>query len=601
MDESLEQGRAGAAPAGETEPLAARLRAWLQAARAWAAPRAAALACAGLLAVMSLNMLVTIARKSITNDETVLIPAAYYHLAAGDFQLVSEHPPLCKLLAGVPLLFLQPAEARKGLTPVAANPSEYTWAYQERFWEDNKPIYPEISFWSRVPMILLTILTGVVLFLFARELFGEWAAVFAVFLFSIEPTVLAHGRVVQTDIPAAFGYLLSFYALWRHTKAPDWKRAALVGAAGGVALLGKYSMLLVGPVYAVYFIALFVRAPRLSLTRRAAFVQTAVALLSLVLVINAAYFFDSRPMTEGDTNWARVVFAPRGEQVIALERALSYVLPTDFVLGVVWQMWHGHIGHPAGFLGMHSNTGWWHYFPVAFALKTTLPFLLLSLAALGWAAFRYLKTREGRYLFVLVPFALYTAFVMLSTINIGVRYYLPAYPFLFIAGGALLERLLRAQRARKAALACVIALAGWAGVEAARAFPNYMPYMNQLAYEHPPWWYLSDSNVEWGDDIQELADFLRERGETKVRAALLGGGRTLFFNGIEYMSLLDPNVGKRPPTRYAAVGGSFLNGSTVPGREGMPEEQRANYLEQYRQRQPEVVIGGIYVYREDGQ
>ena len=63
--------------------------------------------------------------------------------------------------------------------------------------------------------------------------------------------------------------------------------------------------------------------------------------------------------------------------------ALSYVLPTDFVLGVLWQFWHNRAGHTAGLLGMYSQTGWWYYFPVAFALKATLPFLLLSLAALA--------------------------------------------------------------------------------------------------------------------------------------------------------------------------------------------------------------------------
>jgi hypothetical protein len=53
--------------------------------------------------------------------------------------------------------------------------------------------------------------------------------------------------------------------------------------------------------------------------------------------------------------------------------------------------------------------------------------------------------------------------------------------------------------------------------------PDYVPYMNQLASERPPWEYLSDSNVEWGDDIRALAAYLRARGEKDVRAALSGG------------------------------------------------------------------------------
>src|SRR5215207_3896269 len=498
MDESLRQGRAGAAATAPTDmvEVAAVVRRALREARAWAAPRAARLLCAGILALMALNLLSVIARKSITNDENVLIPAAYYHLVAGDFQLVHEHPPLCKLLAGVPLLFLQPDESPPGLTPPTANPGEHTGVYTNRFWVDNDAAYEQLSYWARVPMILLTVALGALVFLYARDLFGERAALFAVLLFAVEPTVLAHGRVVQTDIPAAFGYLLTFHALRRHALAPEWRRAAWLGAAGGVALLGKFSMLLVGPVLAVYFVALFVRAGRRGLTRRAAAAQTGLALLALLAVVNAAYFFYSRPFQEGDVNWAKIVFEPHGGLVVGVERALSYILPTDFVLGVVYQMWHSRIGHPAGFLGMYSETGWWYYFPVAFALKTTLPVLLLSLAALGWACWRYARTRDGRYLFVLVPFGLYTAFVMMSGINIGVRYYLPAYPFLFVGAGALLDRLSRVKRLKGLAVACVVGLLAWAGVEAARAFPNYMPYMNQLA-TRPHWWYLSDSNVEW--------------------------------------------------------------------------------------------------------
>ena len=590
MDEILTPEREGTA----------ELRQALREARAWAAPRAARLLCAAVLAVMALNMLAVIARKSITNDENVIIPSAYYHLVVGDFRFVQEHPPLCKLLAGVPLLFVQPNEAPQGLTSPTAHPGEHTGVYMNRFWNDNDPAYEHISYWARVPMIFLTVAFGVLVFAYTRDLFGERAALFAVFLFAVEPTVLAHGRVVQTDIPAAFGYLLTFYALRRHALAPTRRRAALLGAAAGVALLGKFSMLLVGFVLAAYFLVLFVRAGRRGLTRRAAVAQTGLALLSTVLVVNAAYFFDRRPFNEGDTNWTKFVFAPHGDLVNGIEYALSYVLPPDFVLGAVWQMWHGRIGHLAGFLGMHSETGWWYYFPVAFALKTTLPFLLASLAALGWGAWSYARARETRHLFVLVPFGLYTAFVMLSGINIGVRHYMPAYPFLFVGAGALLDGLTRLKRARALAIACAVGVLAWAGFEAARAYPNYMPYMNQLA-TRPHWWYLSDSNVEWGDDLRELALYLRARGETRVRAALLGGGRTLFFHGVEYMDLLDPKVGERPATRYAAVGGSYLNGSTIPKREGLTEEQRVNYLDRYRHRRPEVVIGGVYVFREDGQ
>ena len=207
----------------------------LTGALAWARERGAGLACALALSVMALNMLAVISRKSITIDEIVMIPAAYYHLAAGNFQLVHDHPPLSKILAAVPLLFIQPAEIQPRDLPGPPDSPESEWAHQERFWADNRGSFEAISFWARVPMIALTVGLGALVFLFARDLFGARAAAFAVVLYSLEPTVLAHGRVVQTDVPAAFGYLLTAFALYRYALARGWRPALLVGVAGGPA------------------------------------------------------------------------------------------------------------------------------------------------------------------------------------------------------------------------------------------------------------------------------------------------------------------------------------------------------------------------------
>ena len=127
--------------------------------------------------------------------------------------------------------------------------------------------------------------------------------------------------------------------------------------------------------------------------------------------------------------------------------------------------------------------------------------------------------------------------------------------------------------------------------------------MNQLAFSRPHWHYLSDSNVEWGDDMRGLAEYLKARGETSVRAATLGGYATLQFYGIESLDLIAPTDAPLPETRYVAIGASFLNGSTVPARElrgrKLTEEERVNFFDEYRRRTPEAVLGGsTYIFRE---
>ena len=50
---------------------------------------------------------------------------------------------------------------------------------------------------------------------------------------------------------------------------------------------------------------------------------------------------------------------------------------------------HNAGGHSSYLLGMRSDTGWWYYFPVVFAVKSTMAALaatLLLLAAGLWQA-----------------------------------------------------------------------------------------------------------------------------------------------------------------------------------------------------------------------
>ncbi|HYN86320.1 MAG TPA: phospholipid carrier-dependent glycosyltransferase [Pyrinomonadaceae bacterium] len=581
---------------------AGRVRGALAAARDFVSARPHGAACACLLLLLAANLYTAVQRKSITNDEIVHIPAGYYHLVAGDFHLNNEHPPLVKMWAALPLLFVQPDEP-----PPPANPHENfmerTWGYHSRFWGANAARFESLSFWPRVMMIPLACALGALIFLYARRHFGERAALLAVALFAFEPTVLGHGRVVHTDLPAALVFLLAFFALDSYRRAPDARRAAWLGLAAGVALITKFSMVVLAPVMAVGAALMLWRAPRLDVTRGRVVAHALLVAGMVLLVVNAAYYFQSPTLDGADVGWMRLKSAPVFDALMSAISALSKIVPTYFLFGI-YNVWlHNSEGHAASLLGAHSAAGWWYYFPVAFALKTSLPFLLVSAAALAWSLHRFFVRRDRRFALVLVPLGVYLVVSLTSHINIGVRHFLPAYPFLFIASGALLDRVLKVTRAPRVALALVAAVLAWSAVEAARAYPDYIPYMSQLASRHPRWHYLSDSNVEWGDDVKALAEYLRARGETDVRTAISGGWGTLHFYGVRNHDILSAKGGPLPPTRFVAIGAGYLNGSTVNGgadTDRPTEERRVNYFARYRGRRPEAVFGGsIYLYRED--
>ncbi len=552
---------------------------------------------------MSLQMFAVISRKTITVDEIVLIPSAYYHLAAGNFQLVNEHPPLAKIAAGIPLLFIQPNEVKPEQIHGDPGSIPEKWSYAESFWENNPYRFANLSFWPRVPMILLSVILGLVIFRFARELFGGLAAVLAITLFVLEPTVLAHGRVVQTDMPATLGYLVLFITLYRYAHMPSFKYAIWIGAAAGLALLAKFSMLLAGPILAVFFGVMLWRSPQNR--RKDVVVQIALVAIVMLVMINAGYLFQHRPIVTADALWIQESFPRVAGKVTVLTSLLSHILPADFILGILRQVRHNAEGHPAGFLGMHRRMGWWYYFPVAFALKTTLPFLLLSLASLAWAIREWIKKREARLWWMLVPWLIYSLYVLGSRIDIGVRYYLPAYPFLFMLGGALLARLIKSKRVMRAGMLAALGLMSWMVVEGVRAYPDHVSYMNELASARPHWWYLSDSNVEWGDDAYAVADYLRARGETKVDSCFLGDFIMLHHYGVDPIQVARYDNVEIEKTRYIAIGASFLNGSTVPealkiNGHWASETERVNFFDAYRYRTPEAVFGGsVYLFRED--
>jgi 4-amino-4-deoxy-L-arabinose transferase-like glycosyltransferase len=566
----------------------------------------AGVVCALLLALMALQMLVVVSRKSITVDEYVLIPAGYYHLTEGDYRPVSEHPPVAKVIAVAPLMFLDTSAPR-----LDGGPNDYGRFIGkfDEFWRQNSSRLEQVSFWARVPAIALTILLGVLVYVFARRYWGERAALFAVALYSLEPTVLAHGRVVQTDVPSALAFLLFSVAAYEYVKSPNVRRAVYVGLALGFAAATKFSMVALAPVACVGLAALFALAPRRGLRRANIFGQACALALAAIFAVNAAYLFHHREPDSLDDALARTIVPARvsARMHAPMEagfKALQTVLPTDFVYGVGWQLGHAQKGHNAGLLGMYSRMGWWYYFPVAFALKTSLPVLLLSLSGVVWAVLRPRRGRDSRMLLLLLPPAFFTGLVMLSTINIGVRYYLPAYPFFFLAAGVMLDDLLARARQRglgKLAVLLVVAAFGWAALEAARAFPDHMTYMNQLASGRESWWYLSDSNVEWGDDVRDLALYLRARGETRLGGAMLNW-QMLELYGVEEAAVFVPPGEKVEETRYVAIGASLLNGSTVPSGfdEGvmLDEDERVNYFDDFRHREPERVFGGsIYLYR----
>jgi hypothetical protein len=151
---------------------------------------------------------------------------------------------------------------------------------------------------------------------------------------------------------------------------------------------------------------------------------------------------------------------------------------------------------------------------------------------------------------------------MSSGLNIGVRHVLPVYPFLAVLASSLFWR--PAETASRRPRIAPIA-AGLLALHAAASFaahPDYLSYFNELARgrEHR---ILADSNLDWGQDLARLADYLERNGIKTVHLRYWGPSRPEIA-GIEDYQFLGA---QDRPSGWVAVSVTYLQGLWL-GKEG---------------------------------
>jgi hypothetical protein len=181
------------------------------------------------------------------------------------------------------------------------------------------------------------------------------------------------------------------------------------------------------------------------------------------------------------------------------------------------------------FLGETSSRGWLAYFPVALAIKT--PLATLAFALIGLIAVR----GKRNVVFLLVPPAIYFAAMVQGRVDLGVRIILPVLPFLLVAAG----RVPSLCRRLGPIIAVVgITLTAWSSLATA---PHQLAYFNKLIggpdQGHR---YLGDSNLDWGQDLEGLRDYLQKQGNPVIYLAYFGTARAEAY-GIRYR-YLDPGA-----------------------------------------------------------
>ncbi|MCC6905883.1 MAG: glycosyltransferase family 39 protein, partial [Anaerolineae bacterium] len=462
--------------------------------------------------------------KSPTFDEGFYIARGWAALRTGHF-LPLGHPPLTNLLAGTGVL-LEP-----GL-PHPAQLDGWTEDNAERvskdlLWERGLDT-DRIVFLGRMPGLLLAVLFGALLWRWAWELYGPWSAVLAVMLFTFSPNMLAHAGLATTDLGVAAFYVAALYAWVRFLRLRTVSSLIAAGVLLGLAQSAKFSAALLAPTLILMTLWMAWRAQGLALRGRnwlarlsqqasrwpAGWFWGAVYALLVVgvlgaLTIWAINFFTLRPLMPG-----------------------NYLGELSHFLGLAAG------GHRAYLLGMLSERGWWYYHLIALAVKLPESTILLFLLALMLAAGRHMRTREWEVVF---PGMLYLAASLVISLNVGVRYLLPVILLLSLFIARIASGPPRSGMLRLAVIGILLLVNVAITL---RTFPNFISYFNLVSGGSSNGYrILVDSNLDWGQDLPALADYLRETDADTVYLSYFGQAEPAYY-GIDYI----PLPGWPPPT-----------------------------------------------------
>src|SRR5439155_2076951 len=114
--------------------------------------------------------------------------------------------------------------------------------------------------------------------------------------------------------------------------------AAWLGFSVGLAILTKFSMLLVGLIIVAYFAFRLGKAFREKESRKRSIIDLAIAAVVSILTIDGAYFFQRRRLAPWDGQFIQGAFSSIATPLTASVNLLSYFLPADFILGILRQL-----------------------------------------------------------------------------------------------------------------------------------------------------------------------------------------------------------------------------------------------------------------------
>lgn len=475
----------------------------------------------GVLIAVGLFGTVQAWRQSMTTDEGIHVASSYLALTRGEHRFDPEHPFLFKYLTALPILVLQPNLPKDDATLWDdAKPTYYDSWREAREWSDQW-IYQSgnnaqlMIFLARIPGVLALVALVWLVWFTTRHWFGNSVARWALFFTALNPTLLAHGPLTNTDVPVALASLFVIWRLWRYFEEQTWKNVVWIGAALGIALTTKYSALILLPIA---FIWLIYTAAQKRQSVVVTIVHGGSALLLMWFVIWSVYFWRSPIFLDGTSNiavsTASDLLKQWGLNLDTITHQMKWILPTAFTKGALLTIGSSVFGRSVYFLGTTYSSGVWHYFPTLFILKSQLIVVLLTLTGIGLFARRIFQpwTWKPASVLILITVALLTYASVTSKLNLGIRHISTLMPFsaIFLATTTVYMKQILLRKGFIIAITAGMIFPVVSQSSDLIGFRNSIVYPREQSYQ-----YFNDSNLDWGQQSKRITEVVTREFDGK--------------------------------------------------------------------------------------
>lgn len=515
--------------------------------------------CLALLIVLSIHLFLLGLQafwQSPTPDEMAHLAAGLHCVQEHRFDVYPVNPPLVKSVAAIGASVLDytlptiPARLRLEDRPEFLIGDVFLHANAERFMA--------LLSAARLACIPLSLAGALGCYVWAARLASPRAGLVAAILWCSCPNILGHGALITADVAGAALAIWSSLAFARWLESPTTTSALLAGAVLGVALLAKFTCLLLIPAFAFTWICVVWRQYK---TRDALLrgncgtpraYQLALLFAGSLLVVNYGYRFQGSLEPLGRLHFvSRNLAAPAGAGEQAANRFTGTLLgtvpsplPSLYVRGIDLQRRDLEQRSPCYLNGEWKRGGWWYFYPLALLYKVPTSSLILFVAGLAYGLRRHLPL--GSALTLLVPPGVVLLVACASSARtVHFRYVLGCLPFLFILSAVAIDRF---PRLRPGGTVLVVLSV----TSSVCAFPHSLSYFSLLAggpsngYKR-----LVDSNLDWGQDLLHLRRWCERHPQARPLFLTVTGTRPHLF-GIESQPIPVP-FGVELPTGHPST------------------------------------------------